>query len=663
MPSSIGIRKPSVRRLLVHFERTAWYVLLAWIPVVLFSLYFKYVLVEWDGFLILARQLGRIGIEDLSWWEKASFFRDDIFYGFLLFPLVFLIIGVNSSRTWRSILVFASSLACAAVIFVQLRSFYGVGTFSSFDMLLAAVTWVSAHPAEFSVYVPQSSLIKFSALLLVILFGFYATSHIERSGPFLRKWRKMRLATLSLLFVWSVLALYSIVPPQHVSASLQRSVILQSFAALFSNGDIDSSSYSDLSGKELVQAYRSLAQAPQAHRDERFWGKADGYDLLFFVLETAPARYFSLDEDLDQLPTLRELAKHSFIGLKHHSTFPYTNRAMLSLLTSLYPSTTRKSFLSQYKGLSVPSIARTLSSLGYEATVYSPNSLAFESDDLMYRTLGFKSIRYPDGRTQAEGKYGDKYWRENMGNDRLALRLLKADIKQAVSADKRYFALYLPQISHGPWPDVSKEQNAATLQSRARELFSLQDSWLNEIVQLLRSNGRLERTIIVLTADHGLRTRQEYPDFAGGMIDDISFHVPLLIFAPQILEKTRIVSELTSHIDVVPTLLDLYGIEQDRELEQGTALWDSKLEERITYLFANAYLGSDGFFHKNTFYTWNRVFDQVFLTDQLQFDQMSPVDHSSELYQQVTTGVRQMTALQYALGRVLAEPNPVSQKQ
>lgn len=64
------------------------------------------------------------------------------------------------------------------------------------------------------------------------------------------------------------------------------------------------------------------------------------------------------------------------------------------------------------------------------------------------------------------------------------------------------------------------------------------------------------------------------------MIHDYSFHVPLLIYAPTVFPATLTVSNLTSHVDIVPTLLDMYGMRTGRATEQGAPLWKSGLADR-----------------------------------------------------------------------------------
>lgn len=96
------------------------------------------------------------------------------------------------------------------------------------------------------------------------------------------------------------------------------------------------------------------------------------------------------------------------------------------------------------------------------------------------------------------------------------------------------------------------------------------DDEIHKIVQLLKSAGAWDNTVFVFTADHG----EEFWDHRGLLhgytLYEEQLHVPLYIFAPWIKGGEQILS-VTRHVDLLPTLLDLLGIETDRPF-QGKSL-------------------------------------------------------------------------------------------
>jgi len=89
------------------------------------------------------------------------------------------------------------------------------------------------------------------------------------------------------------------------------------------------------------------------------------------------------------------------------------------------------------------------------------------------------------------------------------------------------------------------------------------DFALGQILEKLKQDGLLSKTVIVLTSDHGenLIDHSEFHWFFqhGQLTYDSEIHVPLIISSPGILPEGRRVSETSSEIDLFPTLLDLIG--------------------------------------------------------------------------------------------------------
>ncbi len=172
-----------------------------------------------------------------------------------------------------------------------------------------------------------------------------------------------------------------------------------------------------------------------------------------------------------------------------------------------------------------------------------------------------------------------------------------------------------------------------------------------EIVDNLERAGRLDKTLIVVVGDHGIRTQLEDPAFQVGMIQDYSFHVPLLLFAPTVLTSRRDIPWLTSHIDITPSLLDLLGVSTGREFEQGSPLWDERLVKRTTFFWGNHYLGSDGYYEPDSkFAMWSRFKETVYVSDRLQFDVNAMSKPGSSEYNAVVQRLTEMIDLQEAWG-------------
>jgi arylsulfatase A-like enzyme len=126
-------------------------------------------------------------------------------------------------------------------------------------------------------------------------------------------------------------------------------------------------------------------------------------------------------------------------------------------------------------------------------------------------------------------------------------------------------------------------------------------------------------TIIVLTADHGLRNNVDDPDYPTGMVDEVSFHVPLFVYYPAAIPNRVDIPWITSHIDIGPTVLDLLGIESGRTLEEGAPIWQADLRGRTTFFLASGYFGTDGYYRDQKYYMVKYLSDSVYENSSLHF--------------------------------------------
>jgi arylsulfatase A-like enzyme len=87
------------------------------------------------------------------------------------------------------------------------------------------------------------------------------------------------------------------------------------------------------------------------------------------------------------------------------------------------------------------------------------------------------------------------------------------------------------------------------------------DRLAGELLDALASSGRLERTLVVLLADHGeeLYEHHRYLYHACSVYQS-TLHVPFALSAPGLLTEGASVPQVVELIDVLPTLLDLLGI-------------------------------------------------------------------------------------------------------
>ena len=87
------------------------------------------------------------------------------------------------------------------------------------------------------------------------------------------------------------------------------------------------------------------------------------------------------------------------------------------------------------------------------------------------------------------------------------------------------------------------------------------DAAIGDLIKALEDLGELDRTIIVLTADHGENLGEhDYYFEHGAYLYEATVRVPLIVRAPGLIPPGRVVNEQARTIDIVPTVLELAGL-------------------------------------------------------------------------------------------------------
>jgi len=88
---------------------------------------------------------------------------------------------------------------------------------------------------------------------------------------------------------------------------------------------------------------------------------------------------------------------------------------------------------------------------------------------------------------------------------------------------------------------------------------SYNDQQFGELLKTLESLGRMEDTMIVLTADHGEEMYDHGRIGHGQSLHEELVHVPLMVYYPPLFPAGKKVEEGVESIDILPTLVDALG--------------------------------------------------------------------------------------------------------
>jgi arylsulfatase A-like enzyme len=136
-----------------------------------------------------------------------------------------------------------------------------------------------------------------------------------------------------------------------------------------------------------------------------------------------------------------------------------------------------------------------------------------------------------------------------------------------------FFAYMLAQsVKYGnyradiyPRDDKSMRQLRATYYGLITEV----DHNIGKIIAQLKEADQYENTVIIFVSDHGAQIGDHHL-LAPGAFFDQSFHVPLVIRSPDEnmpQHRGRVVDAFTESVDILPTVMDMFGAEIPRQCD------------------------------------------------------------------------------------------------
>ena len=140
------------------------------------------------------------------------------------------------------------------------------------------------------------------------------------------------------------------------------------------------------------------------------------------------------------------------------------------------------------------------------------------------------------------------------------------EIAEGLPAARPFFLwthYFDPHGRYEPPPAFAKRFPTTDSGKYDGEIASM-DAAIGDLLDGLDRLGRLDRTLIVVVADHGEGFPGPHGEETHGMLlYRDTLEIPLVVHAPGVLPESRRVSALVSTVDVAPTVLDLLGIDTD----------------------------------------------------------------------------------------------------
>ncbi|MCG0313947.1 MAG: sulfatase-like hydrolase/transferase, partial [Calditerricola sp.] len=178
------------------------------------------------------------------------------------------------------------------------------------------------------------------------------------------------------------------------------------------------------------------------------------------------------------------------------------------------------------------------------------------------------------------------------------------------NGEKRFFTwihLYDPHFPYTPPPPF--DQRCGGDPYRGEVEYA--DHELGRFFEYLRQKGWYDRTLIVVTSDHGEGLNDHGEQKHGYFLYETTIHVPLVLRAPVPFAVSS-VSRSVQLVDVAPTILDLLGIALPPQWQGKTmlSLLDGKPDERFGVAYSETW-------YPRLHFGWSHL--RTFISDQTKY--------------------------------------------
>jgi arylsulfatase A-like enzyme len=326
--------------------------------------------------------------------------------------------------------------------------------------------------------------------------------------------------------------------------------------------------------RDLLESASLVMQEPQK-RDFAVAGDGKGMNILFIQLESTSASYI----DEKTTPNLMKLASTGVSFARHATVFSETIRATYSINYSDYmPDLGCLPSQIYHHPMPQPALAEVLKRAGYDTALYHSSFLSFGEERYLFQDKGFDTVI---DASQLWGGKGELPWSWGVLEETTTAAVEKWIAEHRA---RPFFLVYSTGYPHHPYecPIDDKPYPQTSWLNRYRNSLHYSDRAIGLLLDKLRQQGVLDRTIIVCVGDHG-ETVSTYPVGHGLAMTREEVFTPFLISNLKLFPSAQRSVLSTAHLDIAPTLLSLVGLESPKEF-LGRNLLAATIPPRMSFI-------------------------------------------------------------------------------
>lgn len=331
--------------------------------------------------------------------------------------------------------------------------------------------------------------------------------------------------------------------------------------------------------KDIVKIAEFAQSITPTNRNE-YTGMFEGYNLIYLTAEGFSP--YAVDENLT--PTLYKLIHSGFVFEEYYVPLWYTSTSDGEYVncTGLIPSNQMFS-MKKSAQISMPFTLPAFFSLeGVNSYAFHNNSLSYYDRNLSHPNLGYNFMASKIGDLKESEWGGQVFEMEHAGYWPASdLNMMEATLPFYIEED-RFHVYYMTVSGHMNYnfagnrmSSLHKEEVADlpySEEGRAYIACNIElDRALEYLIEELDKAGKLENTVICLSADHYPYAMEvaNLEELAGRPLDGtLDIYRNNLILWNSEMETVEVTKPACS-VDVLPTLLNLFGFEYDSRMYAG----------------------------------------------------------------------------------------------
>lgn len=346
---------------------------------------------------------------------------------------------------------------------------------------------------------------------------------------------------------------------------------------------IDFTALADSTDSDILKATDEYLANAAPTRKNNYTGLLKDYNLITICAESFCPWFIS--EELT--PTLYKLSHTGILFENYYGTFQsVTTNGEYTMCMGLYPDMSRTKTDSSFNVAGTNylpfCLGNALKGMGYQAWGYHDYIGDFYNRNITHANMGYTFKAADSGLAMKID------WPSS------DLEMMEASVDDYINSGEPFHAYYMTFSGHYQynWDNAMSAKNRDAVKDlpysepvKAYIACNLELEYaLEYLMQRLEEAGVADKTCIVLTNDHypyGL-TEDEYNELAGQTLDTTfeKYRNSFICYVPGLSENI-VVDEYCSTADILPTLLNLFGVDYDSRLLAGTDVLSSGLHVAV----------------------------------------------------------------------------------